>query len=559
MSIEQRSLTEFVEAFLATIEAETGVAVDSRIGSVIRALASANAVNNMFIQAQVAQLQLDSRLDTAVDDALDTFVNQFTPPFTGRIQASAATQGPIAPTALLASATTSYLWLNSIQKIFVGQILSLLRSGKSATATVSAVQPTTTLTSPVSNGALALAVSSTAGMFPGAIIDLADGVYSASCTVQNVNSSTSVTVSALSSSLNHVYATSTTVVTMRNVVAITGLSFAGGTVIADLTAGTEVRPTTMLEGQRFYRNVADTSSPSIPAKSGTQVGYRVQTQVDGIQYEVVEDLTNPYYDSVAKAYKIPANSTEVYVKVQAVNTGVASSVQANQLVLMPSPINGIDGTNNPYAITNGADKESNESLRQRFRDFIASQASSNKAAISAAVASVSTNIQFSLLENVAADGVTTKSGNFVVLVGDVTGTLTAELLASVVAAVDKIRPITITFDVVPPVLSTPAFVIAITVDLASGQYTVPLVQAAVAAAVQTYCNSLGAGVGWNFNDLLAVIMDQSGVLDCLKLTVNGDGFDRTGGSFAIAGVGPNNGTVASLVLVRPALANITFS
>lgn len=558
-SIVLKTQDEFAQDFATTVSGEMSVDVNLSPGSVVMATGNASATNNMFLQALNQQLYLDSRITTAQDAALDNLVNQFLPVNKQRIQAVAATSAPVAPTALLAPATSAFLWLGSTAKLYGGQTLSLTRSGKQATVATTRVAPTTTLTANVTNGGTALVVTSTVGMFPGATLTLVDGNYSVNVVLVSITDGTHAVIQALTSTLTHIFDYLTATVTLNGVVGVTGYVYATGTVLGDLTVGTTATATSLLEGQYFYRLAPDATTPSIAANDGTQAGYRVQTQIGSIAYEVTADVTNPNYSTTAKAYVIPANVSGVYVKVTAVNAGTGSNMQANQLVLMPTPLNGIDGTNNPVAIQNGADLETNDALRLRFQEFILSQNSANKTAIAAAVSSVSTNIQFTLLENVASDGATPQLGNFVILVGDSTGTLTSDLLTQVTAAVELVRPITVTFVVIPPQINTPTLVLVLSIDLASGLYILANVQNAVQLALYTYFYTQPAGIGWNFNDLLGIAQTVPGVVDVLKFTINGNGFDRTGGTFAVVGSGIINGTVGALVLVRPPMSNITVS
>lgn len=558
-AISLKTQDDFAQDFAATVSGELDTPVNTNPGSVVMSMGNASATNNMFLQALNQQLYLDSRITTASGAALDNLVNQFLPVNKQRIQALQATSAPVAPTSLLANATATYLWLGSIAKIYTGQTLSLTRTGKQATVITTSVQPTTALTANITNGGTALVVTSTAGMFPGATLNLTDGNYSVNVVLVSITNGTNAIIDALTSTLTHIFDYHTTVVTLNGIVGVGSYVYAVGTALSDLTAGATVTATSLLEGQYFYRLSPDATTPSIAANDGTQAGYRVQTQIGGIAYEVMSDVTNPNYFPLLKAYQIPANSSGVNVKVTAVVAGTASDVQAAQLLIMPTPLNGIDGTTNPVAIQNGADTELDGALQLRFQEFILSQNSANKTAIAAAVSSVSTNIQFSLLENVASDGVTSQLGNFLILVGDATGTLTSNLLTQVQAAVELVRPITVTFLVIPPQVNTPTLALTLSVDTASGLYILANVQAAVQTALYNYFYTQAAGIGWNFNDLLGTAQTVPGVLDVLKFTINGNGYDRTSGAFVSVGTGIANGTVGALVLVRPPMSNIVIS
>ena len=555
-NIVPKTLIEFIDDFLDTVEAETGIPVDKRVGSMLRALAAASATNALYVQALAEQVRLNSRLDTADDEAAESFVNQFAPYFTPRLAATHASQAPLAPTALSAAAKADYLLLGAVAGYNPGQSLLLQRDGKSATCDVVTVQPEGTLLSEATTGDTLVEIS-TASLFVGASISLLDGAYSATGVVIDIVDADTVQVTPLASPLTHTFNPATTKVIAHNVVAVTNLAFGPGATLGDFTAGTEVRVTNMLQGQRFFRLNPNNTTPMIPARTGTQTGYRVQTKRGNVQYEVVADSTNPNYDPVTSSYKIPANAADVYVRVEALLSGTAQHVAANSLTVMPTPIPGIDGTSNPYPIDNASDQETLAALKDRFRAFIASQGSANRGAVENAVRSVSAGIQFTILENVAVDGTTPKPGNFVILVGDITGSLTSDMVQAVKAKVEEVRALTTTYDIVPPIIDTPLIVVACVYDTLN--YKQADVQAEVKAELYNSFLDMPAGVSWNFNDLLALVMDVDGVVDVTYLTVNGNGFDRTGGNFAIVGTGPANGSVTSLTLTRPPLGNITVS
>lgn len=95
---EPWTITQFVEHFITILRAETGIEFDDSDGSVTKALAYANATNMVFLQSQVANLALKSRLQTSFGSDLDDFVAQFAPAFAGRRAAIKASQRPFAST-----------------------------------------------------------------------------------------------------------------------------------------------------------------------------------------------------------------------------------------------------------------------------------------------------------------------------------------------------------------------------------------------------------------------------------------------------------------------------
>jgi hypothetical protein len=556
--ITPKTQDEFIETFTQTVAAEAEQEINTSPGSVVLAFGKASAINNMYLQSRNQQLALDSRLDTAEDDALDTWVEQYSPPFTKRLEATPATSAPVAPTTLLNSATSTFLRVASTVGLLVGQALKLINGSKSATTTITTIEPTTTLTVNATQGALVLNVVSTTGMFVNGVLTLTDGNYTVDATITSINSPTQVGIQALTSLVPHTYVTGTTVVKLKQVLQVAALTFVGGAVLGDFITGSSVRATSMLEGQRFYRNTAAPSSPSIQARNGLTAGYRVQTALEGIAYEVVPDLTNPNYDSLNFVYRIPANETEVYVAVEAVTAGTTQHVIANALTVLPTTLSGVDGTNNAYAIANATDKESNSALRARFKQFLQGVGNTgSRASIEAAVASVQAGVQYTVIENVAADGVTPQLGNFLIIVSDAFGALNNSLAVAVTAAVDAVRAITTTFSLKAPTIVQPSIAMTVTVDTAL--YDADTVRGQVQLAIYNSFVNTESGFQLIFTRLLQLAQAIPGVTEITRATVNGNGFDNTGGVYSTVGTGIENLTAGAAEFIRPSLADIVIS
>lgn len=562
--ITTKTLKQFIQASVDLVESLTQTTLNTAVGAVVKAILTAVAVNHVFIQAQIKRVALNSRFDTADDDATDTFVNQFVPPFTPRIEATAPSSTPASPTTLASAAPSGggYLRVNSITGLVLDQALLLTKGTKTATTTITGLEPLRALTADVkddpgattSQGATLMEMDDTEGIFPGASLLLTDGGYSVTVVVTAVNSATEVAITPLTSAIPHLYGSGTDV-KLVNVLEVDPLVFGGATVVGDLTVGTQVRATTLLEGQRFYRNTADTSQPEVP------VGHKIISQDGTAEYEVVADTSNADYNTAKSAYVMPSGATEVFVKVQATTTGTGQRVLADKLTVLPVPISGIDGTTNPYPIQNGSDRETSSALRTRFRAFIAGLNGPNEKGIEAAIAGVETGVQYSLLQNVAEDGVTPQGGNFVVIVSDANGALGTDLYNKVYAAVDAAKAFTTTFDIVPPQVIVPTIDMVLSID---PDAVAADVRSTVKAALFTSQAGKPANSEMVFWDLVRLAMAQSGVLDVLKLTitVGADpefGFDSTGGSYTTVGTGPENVTGGPFELIRPSMASISVA
>lgn len=556
--IQTKSNQEFVTTFTDTVASEAEQTVNTSEGSVVLGFGKGAALNSTFLQAMVQQTGLDSRLDTAEDEALDTWVGQFSPPFDARLSAAKAYSAPVAPTVLAAPLAAGHVYVETVTDLLVGQQLRLTKGTKLATTTITAVEPTTALTGNVSQGVSVLPVASTSGMVTGGTLYLVDGSYAVETTIVAVNSPTDVTVTPINGLVAHTYLFATTIVTLKQVVVVGAVTYTTPAVEADFTVGTVVRAITMLQGQRFYRNKAAASSPFIQARTTLLAGYRVQDKVSGTAYEVVADTTNPDFDALTGQYRIPADGTEVYTKIEAVVAGTVSHVTARTLSVLPTALSGIDGTENTYAIANASDTESNEALRARFKLFLQGLGNTgSRASIEAAIAGVQAGIQYTLLENVDVDGITAKPGHFVALVSDLFGNLPQTLYALVVAAVDRVRPITVRWALKAPVLNQPVIVITVAVDTLL--FDAVAVRAAVQLAVYSSFTNTGSGARLVSTQVLRLAQQTLGVTEVVGLTVNGNGFSNINGTYVTIGTGIENVTAAPLEFLRPSLANITVN
>ncbi len=556
--IAPKTLEEFIDNFVSVMDAESDLPLATQVGSVLRAMAAAASANDTYTQSQIVEANLDANLDTCEGDSLVRFVNQYVPPFTGKILAKAATTAPLPPTTLVAAATNTYLLVASIFGLQLTQTLSLSRLGFSATGIITTLEPTTLLTFTAAYGATALNVVSTTGMFPGAKLRLTQAGFDYDVTIVNVVNANVVNITAIQPPVFVDFHAGTTVTLINVVRCLAGLTLAVGTLLTDLTSGTFVRATSLIQGVRFYRNTASPSTVIIP------VGTQLQNKQGIVLYTVTADVANPDYDPGTSTYILPANATEVYVRATASVAGAGSNLLANTLTVLTSAVSGIDGVTNPYEINNGTNDESDAVLKARFRDFIGGRDSGTILAVTAAIEAVSSALQFKLTENVADNGVTFEPGHLLVVVGDANGFLTFDDYTAVVNAVNLSRPITVGFTVKGPVIITPTVAAVLAYKPGFNSLTVAL---SVQSAIFNMFRNFPAGSAVVFNAIVETIMLVDGVADILRLTTNTDpahliandnGFDnRTPGY--IVGLGPTPITPAAAELVRPPLLNISVS
>lgn len=261
-----------------------------------------------------------------------------------------------------------------------------------------------------------------------------------------------------------------------------------------------------------------TFSRFTPTAAATiQVGTLVQTGDGAQQYAVVADGTNPAFDVSTNSYTIAAGVTSLAVAVQAVTTGSGGNAAAGQINTLAQALPGIDTVTNAAPLSNGADAESDAAARSRFVAYIANLSRATKAAVAYAVTSIQQGVLYSLTENQDYAG-NPKIGYFYVVADDGTGAPTSDFLATVYAAVDAVRPVTSTFGVFAPVVTTANVNMTITTDPA---YSHPTLVATVQAALVAYINSLTVGQSLPYSRLAQIAYSASpGVLNVTATTLN---------------------------------------
>lgn len=275
-------------------------------------------------------------------------------------------------------------------------------------------------------------------------------------------------------------------------------------------------PAVAASGNVTFSRFTTTSQVVVP------VGGQVQT-ADGTQtYTVQIDTGNAAYSATLVGYVIAAGVGSVAVPVLADIAGAAGNAQAGQINTITQAMPGVDTVINPLTLTNGSDAESDEDLRARFVEFVASLSKATKNAVGYAITSLQTGVSYTLVENLTYAGAT-QLGFFYVVVDDGTGAPPSSFINAVVSAVDAVRPVTSTFSVYAPVIVTAN--VALTVTVAAG-YDAAATKAEVQAAIQAYINGLGLGHSLAYTRLAQVAYDASeGVTNVSGLTLNGSTSD----------------------------------
>lgn len=262
----------------------------------------------------------------------------------------------------------------------------------------------------------------------------------------------------------------------------------------------------------FARSTA-TAAAYIP------VGTKVQSADGSQSYSVIADTTNAAFDATNNWYAVAAGISSVTVAVQADVAGAAGNALAGAINTMSNAISGIDTVTNALAFTAGKDAETDAAAIARFQAFISGLREGIEAAVASAIDSLQLGLQYSTVQNFAYDG-TVQNGYFYVVVSPYESTIQQQ----VYAAVDAIRPLTITFGVFSATQLTAT--VSMTVTAAAG-YSHATVAAAVQAAITAYIGTIPLGQTLYWSKLYAIAYGVEGVNEVTALTLNGGTADLT--------------------------------
>lgn len=266
-------------------------------------------------------------------------------------------------------------------------------------------------------------------------------------------------------------------------------------------------------GESFIRLTPAASPITIP------VGVIVQTVGGGIQYEVVADTTQSTYSATAGGYILQTGQLSLTATVEALVSGSASNLLANQLTQFGSSVPGIDQVTNPAPITNGVDAESDAAFRARFVLFLATLAKATKASILAAAESVQQGLLISLEENIQPNG-SPLPGSFTVVADDGSGNPPLTLLNAIFNAVDAVRAFSVQPFVIAPASLSVAIALAIRLTTGAVAATTNVaVQNAIAAVV----NAGAPGQTLYGSSIIAAALAVTGVqaVNAASLMING--------------------------------------
>jgi uncharacterized phage protein gp47/JayE len=241
-------------------------------------------------------------------------------------------------------------------------------------------------------------------------------------------------------------------------------------------------------------------------------GALVAAVVNGVNYMVMPDPSNPDYNASLNAYVIQISSSSVTVPVQATTAGSVGNVFADQITIIVSVIPNVDSVTNSQPFTNGLDQESDEALKARFVLYLNSLSKATKEALEAAIQSVPGVERYKLVENVNEEDVT-QLGYFYVVVDDGSGDPPGTLLTQVAAAVEAVRGFTIAYSIDPPTPFPMSFSVTVVND---GSIPDSDLQTAVENALETYITTSSFDALFPYSKIPEIVYNASPAVENLN-------------------------------------------
>lgn len=247
------------------------------------------------------------------------------------------------------------------------------------------------------------------------------------------------------------------------------------------------------------------------------LGATIEDSTSGAKFVVVLDTTNTAYNSQSGGYVVLAGTTSITVAVVCTVSGSIGNSLAGNINTLTLSISGIDTVTNAANFDTGFDTETDAQFRLRFQNTISSVSKATKTAMAGAVATVSPNLSFNIVENQNFDG-SSNDGYFYVVVDDGTGNPSSTLLSEISAVVELTRPLTSKYDVFPPVVQN----VNITLDIITPKTLSHSDLVATAqAAVIAYVNGLGLGNSLSYTMLSSVVYaSDPNILNVVNVSVN---------------------------------------
>jgi uncharacterized phage protein gp47/JayE len=265
---------------------------------------------------------------------------------------------------------------------------------------------------------------------------------------------------------------------------------------------------------------------AVPVPPGSLVKTNDGTQI----YQVYSDPSSAVWDTSSGAYVMKIGISGIDVPVIAQLPGASGNVQAGSITLISSSLPGVDTVSNAIGTYSGTDAEPDPAFRLRFNQFINSRSRATLIAIGCAITSVQQGLSYLVKENIDGSG-SPRSGGFLIIVDDGSGSPSPTVLSAVYAAVDAVRPIGSLFTVkAPAILSVDLFVC---ITLKAGADQGPIISA-VRQTITSFVNRLPIGAGLPLTRIAQLAYDtDSNVVNVSGLLLNGGTVDIIPDSFSV--------------------------
>lgn len=208
---------------------------------------------------------------------------------------------------------------------------------------------------------------------------------------------------------------------------------------------------------------------------------------------------------------LTAGNTYVDVIVEAENVGDDYNVDAGSVVIIETPIQGINYCSNASAMTGGTNTETDSQLRERIPLYLAGLKRGTKESLESAARSVS-----GIIDALVEDGAT--AGTATVIVAGDGGTVTAQMLDDVEEICEEYKGagIQLTISAATNVAVNCTFNIYLMPEAVSAT-----VKEAAENAVKDYLDSLGIGETAKLSKVISLIMLTDGVNNAKAILLNG--------------------------------------
>ena len=273
------------------------------------------------------------------------------------------------------------------------------------------------------------------------------------------------------------------------------------------------------------------------ATSGVVPVGALATSADGtIQFAVVEDSTNPAWDSAQSAYVRQAGVTSITVPAQCTTTGTTGNVAAGIMNLLGTQLVGIDTVTNTVAAGGGTDSESDAAAKARFAIWVSGLARATLTAIESAIASTALDVSYSITEGVDSSGAP-RDGFFLIRVNVGSTVVPPATLATIYAAVDAVRAFGVSFAVVAAPVTVANVVMQVTFVSGTSSADQTALLAAIQAAVSADIDATAVDAGYSISRLpyLAIANGNAQVSAVPVATINGSTASIPTGTTARAG------------------------